>query len=42
MSSEEFKGLAAVLVKDGKAYVLKDEEGAVGLDKELTLGSEVM
>jgi len=42
VSSEKFKGLAAVLVKDGKAYVLKDEEGAVGLDKELTPGSEVM
>ncbi len=42
VSSEEFEGLAAVLVKDEKAYVLKDEEGAVGLDKEVSPGSEVM
>lgn len=42
IKSEEFEGLGAVLVKGDKAYVLKDEEGAVGLDKEVSPGSEVM
>ncbi|MFW6375890.1 MAG: hypothetical protein ACOCZJ_01880, partial [Thermoplasmatota archaeon] len=42
VSSKEFEGLAAVLVKDEKAYVLTDEKGAVGLDKEVSPGSEVM
>lgn len=42
VKSDEFEGIGAVLVKDGKAYVLKDEEGPVGLDKKVSPGSEVM
>ncbi|MFP4001384.1 MAG: class I tRNA ligase family protein, partial [Thermoplasmata archaeon] len=42
VKSERFEGISVVLVDDGKALLLKDSEGGIGLDKEISPGSEIM
>ncbi|MFW6040214.1 MAG: methionine--tRNA ligase [Thermoplasmatota archaeon] len=40
--TDEFDGIGPVFVKEDKAYLLRDEEGPIRLDKTVSPGSEVL
>jgi len=42
IKTERFDGVSVVLVSDEKALSLKDSQGEIGLDKEISVGCEIM